>query len=123
MSALRQGKKSATHTKTSKAHSGEFRKGVTLSEREQRKLILAAALGKELRRKKKSGEEALLKGSNDHTIYMGAVVKMESYDHIRIIRFRLYGSYLVQVPSIKSCFSWLTTILLNLAFIKTYSKS
>lgn len=92
MFALKQGKKSATHTKTSKGHSREFRKGVTLSEWEQRKLILAAALGKDSRRKKKSGEEALLKGSNDHTIYMGGVVKMERYDHVRIIRFRLYGS-------------------------------
>lgn len=54
-----------------------------MSEWQQRKLILAAALGKDSRRKK-SGDEAFLKGSNDYTIYIGGVVKMKNYEHTRI---------------------------------------
>ena len=106
-----------------KAIKGNFRKGVTLSEWQQRKLILAAALGKDLRGKK-SGEEAFLKGSSDCTIYTGEVVKMEMFRHTRVICFKLLWKL--------SCsgsfnqilfFICLPPILLNLAFIKTYSKS
>lgn len=60
---------------------------MTLSEGQQRKLILAAALGKDLRRKK-SEEEAFLKGSNDCTMDIGGMVKTEVSKHTRVICFK-----------------------------------
>lgn len=47
----RQGKSPVIHTRPAKAIKGNFRKGVTLLEWQQRKLILAAAWGKDWWRK------------------------------------------------------------------------